>query len=149
MSIYLPQSLPLHPQSPPKADKFFFFLNETKENTRDEEWCMEFHCSSSDTAALWWVCIFAPKAKRRQRPFAGIDAGRDRGGSWFWRLWIRRDGDRGRRAAGQTSVLRKQKASPDESRSRAESHDPSASQRWRRFVRVLCSHFLLEPCDPP
>lgn len=40
---------------------------------KNGEW--RFVCSSYNSAALWWVRLFALKAKTLQRPFVGEDSG--------------------------------------------------------------------------
>lgn len=101
MSIYLPQSLPStlnpHPKQVIKKKK----KNETKENTRDEEWCVDllFLKHSCPVVGL----PLCSKAKTLQRPFVGTDSGGDHVGSQVqsWRTAAKRGRWGGRRGEEQ------------------------------------------------
>lgn len=76
MSIFLPQSLPSTLNPLPK--QVIKKKKKKKRRRRTPEMkngLWPFVCSSYNSAALWWVCLFAPKAKKLQRPFIETDYG--------------------------------------------------------------------------
>ena len=131
MSISLPQALPLHPHSPPKAGNL-----EKREREREHQICRRMVVWSFLLLFLKHscparVCLSALEAKKLPRPFSRGKRLRGGSGSACGGPWLRRGGRPGRRAAGQTSVS-----------SRAPPSTPAGPDGEGVFVRVLCSHFF-------
>lgn len=138
---------PCHPQPPPKAGKFYL-KNETKENTRDgEEWCAEFHLLLLKRSC---PVVGSPLGLRGPRAPKAIHRAGSEAGPWQTTILVlqivaktgRGGGDGEPSSRTGVCLVKRRGKLP------AFSLSPRGSTRWRRFVRLLCSQFFLEPCDP-